>query len=258
MRLGAAHWVCLLCLGCTEAVQKDPTHFIYVYGDTAESPTDQGGDDSGEAETLRPLPDRVSGLAAGWGHSCELSTSGEVSCWGRDSHGQATSPSGKFLQISAGHLHNCGLRENGTLFCWGNNTDGETEPPSGQFIQVDTAADFRVRWTAEERWPVGVDCSSLTSLSRPQAPSRRCLPDGSTPAVNERIGGSIAGDGMHSSSPHHRGWPLSPLLLGTGMDVPSKLRVRCTAGATTNTDKVMFLPASIKRCQQENSIHVVC
>jgi len=52
-----------------------------------------------------------------------------VECWGDNSSGHASPPSGSFTQISAGALHTCGLRTDGTVACWGNSSNGASTPP---------------------------------------------------------------------------------------------------------------------------------
>ena len=47
-------------------------------------------------------------------------------------YGQATPPEGeRFSAISAGYNHTCGLTLDGRVVCWGDNTQGQSTPPSG-------------------------------------------------------------------------------------------------------------------------------
>ena len=64
-------------------------------------------------------------ISAGWYHSCGVKTDGTVDCWGYNSQGQSTAPSGTFVQVSAGLYHSCGVRTDGTLDCWGRNDYGQ-------------------------------------------------------------------------------------------------------------------------------------
>ena len=62
-------------------------------------------------------------------------------CWGRNDHGEASPPSGRFTSISAGAGFTCGLRENGAIECWGVNNlnqTGVTSPPAGRFTSITT------------------------------------------------------------------------------------------------------------------------
>jgi alpha-tubulin suppressor-like RCC1 family protein len=36
--------------------------------------------------------------------------------------GQATAPTGSFLQVAAGEGHSCGIRTNGSVHCWGGGS----------------------------------------------------------------------------------------------------------------------------------------
>ena len=72
----------------------------------------------------------VAQLALGESHSCALTVSGQVRCWGDDLFGQSTPPVGLvFAQISVGDRHSCALTVSGQVRCWGRDTDGEAMPP---------------------------------------------------------------------------------------------------------------------------------
>ena len=94
----------------------------------------------------RPGPVVVSGLhepvralAAGGFHTCALSVSGSVECWGWNLAGALGDGTrterhqpvrvarlvADVEAIAAGSFHTCALRRGGLVFCWGDNTAGE-------------------------------------------------------------------------------------------------------------------------------------
>lgn len=78
-------------------------------------------------------------VAAGAGHSCVVVESGDVWCWGDNSHGQvgavasgnAEPPTlvgglpSKAVSVSCGWYHTCALLETGELYCWGSDSQGQ-------------------------------------------------------------------------------------------------------------------------------------
>jgi hypothetical protein len=92
---------------------------------------------------VHPLPARVSGgltftsVVAGTWHSCGLTTSGDIYCWGANPSGQIGSAeqftsaptrvtgAHRFSALAAGAHHTCGLTTGGTILCWGDDTLGQ-------------------------------------------------------------------------------------------------------------------------------------
>ncbi len=106
----------------------------------------QLGNGSLSAPRQRLEPVHVSGLgtsveeiAAGADHTCARSASGDVRCWGSNSHGQLGNgqTSRHFVPIqvadlpasvqalAAGGRHSCALASGGDLRCWGDNQSGQ-------------------------------------------------------------------------------------------------------------------------------------
>jgi len=71
-------------------------------------------------------------VTAGDGFTCVLTTSGDVHCWGGNWYGQANGyQGGDAIQVDAGSAHVCALLQGGTVECWGNNFDGQADPYTG-------------------------------------------------------------------------------------------------------------------------------
>jgi alpha-tubulin suppressor-like RCC1 family protein len=77
-------------------------------------------------------------ISAGSEHSCGLTQTGAVYCWGNNAGGELgdgtttqrlvptlVSGSIAFVAISTGSFTSCGLTQTGAAYCWGNNNSGE-------------------------------------------------------------------------------------------------------------------------------------
>lgn len=70
----------------------------------------------------------VGQIEAGGSHTCALSTSGSITCWGSDGSGEAQAPpGGGFKQLALGQNYSCALRDDATVTCWGNDGDNRFE-----------------------------------------------------------------------------------------------------------------------------------
>jgi len=81
----------------------------------------------------------VVSIAAGLYHTCALTDSRSLMCWGYNNNGQIGNGSSgefavnpvfvnsteSFISITAGGYNTCGLLSNGSAMCWGNNGDGQ-------------------------------------------------------------------------------------------------------------------------------------
>jgi alpha-tubulin suppressor-like RCC1 family protein len=102
----------------------------------------QLGDDS-TAQSYLPvevidLSSGVSAVSAGWNHTCALTATGGLKCWGDNTGGQlghdvpmeshvpvdVAGLSSGVQAISAGEGHTCALTTGGGVECWGFNDDG--------------------------------------------------------------------------------------------------------------------------------------
>jgi alpha-tubulin suppressor-like RCC1 family protein len=75
-------------------------------------------------------------LAMGGRHTCGVTTTGGVMCWGRNPSGQLGGPGPDqllptavgiedVLHVAAGRAHSCALKEDGSVWCWGSATWGQ-------------------------------------------------------------------------------------------------------------------------------------
>ncbi len=115
------------------------------------------GDATGAANIIRTLPvqvlrgsralTHVTGIAAGYGHSCARRDDATAMCWGSDVRGQLgdgttgdpatglrvtavqvvrqSGPFGGVRKLDGGLGHTCALRTDGTAWCWGSNDSGQ-------------------------------------------------------------------------------------------------------------------------------------
>jgi hypothetical protein len=113
-----------------------------------------------------PGLERVLQLAAGGAHTCALTSTGQVYCWGANHHGQLgvgtlvptgtprVIPDRVFTAIYAGGDHTCGVIA-GDLWCWGSNNRGEVGDnslldlpnPQGTYTDAFTWVSLGVRAT---------------------------------------------------------------------------------------------------------------
>lgn len=112
----------------------------FCWGDGSSGQLGQGASQSALVPVaVAQLGDGSGGLVGGQFHSCSLTASGGMKCWGRNSAGQlgdgtttsrnsATAVSGlqgSIRQAAAGAFHTCALSSGGQLSCWGSNASGQ-------------------------------------------------------------------------------------------------------------------------------------
>jgi serine/threonine protein kinase len=83
-----------------------------------------------KTETLFKTETSFLSVSADWEHTCGVTSSGSVACWGADSYGRSSPPSGIFKSVSAGGAHTCGVTSSGSVACWGFDENGQSTPPS--------------------------------------------------------------------------------------------------------------------------------
>jgi len=138
---------------------------VYCWGSDFYGELGNGSDETGsQAPTLvedgvAASPDgdgtnltNIKQIMGGIYHTCALSNTGKVYCWGNDDDGQlgngsdetgnqvaptlvedgvAASPDTdgtnltNIKQITGGYYHTCALSNTGKVYCWGNDTDGQ-------------------------------------------------------------------------------------------------------------------------------------
>ncbi len=70
---------------------------------------------------------------SGASHSCGVTTSGGIWCWGDDDFGKLNAPNDvlNFVSVSVGNgFHSCGVTDEDQIICWGLNTNGQANPPN--------------------------------------------------------------------------------------------------------------------------------
>ncbi len=151
-------------------------------------------------------------IAAGDNHTCALTTTGTVHCWGQilgnarvptqipTPEGSIASP--KFVAVTSGVSHSCGLAEGGAAYCWGNNGSGQVG--DGQ-TGVSAPAPKRVQSSVDG------GTLSLASLSAGDAHSCGLTTEGTSLCWGGHANGAL-GDGVTNTTTA----PLPQAVLGPG------------------------------------------
>lgn len=123
--------------------------------------TEQLGDGGGVTNQPRPVREASNAtnwlaVDAGGGHTCALTNTGRLFCWGSDTRGrlgdgavilqqaepvEVAGAATNWATIDAGDSHTCATKLNGRLYCWGFDGfsklgDGDTETDQPTPVQV--------------------------------------------------------------------------------------------------------------------------
>ena len=93
------------------------------------------------------------GIVGGW-HACKLDNEGDAECVGRNDSGQINVPNRKFLSLDAGREHTCGVTTSNRLLCWGRDTLGQATPLGGSdyaSVHSNGFANFNCALTQERK-----------------------------------------------------------------------------------------------------------
>ncbi|MEM9191527.1 MAG: hypothetical protein AAGF12_20305 [Myxococcota bacterium] len=142
-------------------IQVSTNRSVLCWGDNDHGQLGRMSGPGGPSLGLVPVDGAPQALAieAGGDHTCLLTPSEELYCWGDNRAGQVTpeslaanfsspvrvTPFGirRFAAVSAGHDHTCAIAtEDRTVVCWGNSNDGRLGGPGqGMFVQVEGPQD---------------------------------------------------------------------------------------------------------------------
>ena len=76
-------------------------------------------------------------VEGGDGYTCGIKYDQTLECWGDDSDGLGTPPSGTWERISGGRWHACALDAAGTAWCWGLDFYGQCDVPQGTYHDIE-------------------------------------------------------------------------------------------------------------------------
>lgn len=74
----------------------------------------------------------VESISSGAEHSCSISESRSLLCWGSNYFGQINVPGdlGEVIQVSSGEVHTCAVTQSNQGRCWGSNSWGQSAIPN--------------------------------------------------------------------------------------------------------------------------------
>jgi uncharacterized protein YjdB len=130
--------------GANHTCARTTSNDAYCWGVNQQGQLGDGnGNVNGSGDST--IPKAVSGgfsftdIASGLSHTCGVTSSGDMYCWGENADGQlgigstsqllapttAVSGSQTWVDVSAGSAHTCGTTTTGKVYCWGANNNGQ-------------------------------------------------------------------------------------------------------------------------------------
>lgn len=147
-----------MCSTCKSGVTRSGGAFAYCWGNNIWGQAGNGftGEDEFVPTAVRTDVDRFLSVSAGRSHTCALTPSGVVYCWGQGTSGQLgdgeqreeepepqrVSAGGAFGHLATGGDHSCGLSVGGLPFCWGAGDNGQL----GTGREADESVPAAVSW----------------------------------------------------------------------------------------------------------------
>jgi alpha-tubulin suppressor-like RCC1 family protein len=123
---------------------------LYCWGEDTGGKLGDGGTETDQAEPVAVDTTTITGetyfrsISAGWTHTCGITATGKVYCWGSDADGalgdgggaaNALSPSPldttgisgekSFIKVQNGYGFSCGITSDRVTYCWGFNQSGQ-------------------------------------------------------------------------------------------------------------------------------------
>jgi alpha-tubulin suppressor-like RCC1 family protein len=153
-------------------------------------------------------------ISAGDYHTCAVTTSQQVMCWGRNTHGQlgdgtkthrsepvVAAGQAALVSVAAGTRHTCALQEDGVAWCWGHGPLGDGAR-GGSDAPVRVAGEVRlVSISAGDDVTCGSDGKTVSCWGWNgswQLGSPRPVPDVPQPVVGSRTFGQLGTGEFHS------------------------------------------------------------
>jgi len=90
------------------------------------------------------IPETFSSISAGQSFTCGIATDSQVVCWGADDDGQASPPSGAFVQVAAASFgtHACALDAAGNETCWGSDPGADSSVAVETMTQISSGTNY--------------------------------------------------------------------------------------------------------------------